>query len=110
MPAWILMALRLLGAGAAGGAGAEAAFRAIPGGIGSVTAPLSQLVPGGIQDLGRATARKGFVDHHGIFHDRPHRRRRRRALTASDRADIAFIAGLLGVSAGSKFAAVIGAR
>ena len=34
----------------------------------------------------------------------PKRRRRRRALTASDRADIAFIAGALGPAAGKAFA------
>lgn len=38
------------------------------------------------------------------------RRRRRRALTASDRADIGFITGLLGVAAGKSFALVIGSR
>lgn len=41
---------------------------------------------------------------------KPRRRRRRRALTASDRADIGFIAGLLGPTAGKNFALVIAAR
>lgn len=42
--------------------------------------------------------------------DRPTRRRRRRALTASDRADIGFITGLLGPSAGKLFAIQIVTR
>lgn len=42
--------------------------------------------------------------------DRPVRRRRRRALTQSDRNDIAFIAATLGDVTGRKFALVIAAR
>lgn len=42
--------------------------------------------------------------------DKPKRRRRRRALTASDRADIAFITGLLGATAGKNFALTIATR
>jgi len=38
------------------------------------------------------------------------RRRRRRALTASDKADIAFISGTLGKPAGRDFAMVVAAR
>jgi len=38
------------------------------------------------------------------------RRRRRRALTASDRADIAFISGTLGQAAGKAFAVQLAAR
>lgn len=38
------------------------------------------------------------------------RRRRRRALTASDRADIGFITGLLGTAAGKSFAMVVASR
>jgi len=38
------------------------------------------------------------------------RRRRRRALTASDRADIGFIVGLLGPGAGKTFAITIASR
>jgi len=45
-----------------------------------------------------------------LFPDRPRRRRRRRALTASDRADIGFITGLLGKPAGKEFAIVISTR
>jgi len=40
----------------------------------------------------------------------PSRRRRRRALTASDKADIGFIAGVLGKPAGRDFAMIIAAR
>jgi len=42
--------------------------------------------------------------------DKPKRRRRRRALTASDRADIGFITGLLGPGAGKNFAITIATR
>jgi len=38
------------------------------------------------------------------------RRRRKRALTASDRADIAFITATLGKPAGANFAAIIAAN
>ena len=40
----------------------------------------------------------------------PARRRRRRALTQSDKADIAFIAASLGPGAGTKFAMIIASR
>lgn len=48
----------------------------------------------------------------GIFGDgdRTKRRRRRRALTASDKADIAFISGTLGKPAGKDFAMIVAAR
>jgi len=42
--------------------------------------------------------------------DRIRRRRRRRALTASDRADIAFIESILGKAAGKSFAMIIATR
>ncbi len=42
--------------------------------------------------------------------EKPRRRRRRRALTASDRADIGFVTGLLGPAAGKAFALVITSR
>lgn len=41
---------------------------------------------------------------------KPKRRRRRRALTASDKADIAFISGTLGKPAGKDFAMIVAAR
>ena len=103
MPSWLIAALRLLAAGAAAGSGAELAIQAIPGGLGGSRGQIA--VPGG-----QAAPSAGWIDHHGIWHERRHRRRRRRALTAGDRADIAFIASLLGKSAGASFAAVIGAK
>ncbi len=42
--------------------------------------------------------------------EKPKRRRRRRALTASDRADIAFIESILGKAAGKSFAMIIATR
>ncbi len=42
--------------------------------------------------------------------EKPRRRRRRRALTASDRADIAFIESILGKAAGKSFAMIIATR
>jgi len=104
MPSWLIAALRLLAAGAAAGAGAEVAIQGIPGGLGGEGGGLA------LPAFQTQTPGTGWVDHHGVWHERRHRRRRRRALTASDRADIAFITGLLGPSAGSKFAAIIGAK
>lgn len=105
MPVWLISALRMLASGLAVGAGAEAAVRAIPGGLGGIQA--SQ-ISGPDLDFGQGL---GIPHPFGLGpHTGKRRRRRRRALTASDRADIAFITGLLGPSAGSKFAAVIGAK
>jgi len=53
------------------------------------------------------------IDQQGrrLVHVGGHRRsRRRRALTASDRADIAFIASMLGKPAGKDFAVTLAAR
>ena len=90
MPAWLAAAVRLL-----------------------VGSPIRALTTGAI-----AGAIPGFIG--GAFGDgavdpitgivKPRRRRRRRALTASDRADIAFIAGMLGQPAGRQFAMLIGSR
>jgi len=41
---------------------------------------------------------------------KPARRRRRRVLTANDRADIAFITATLGASAGKSFSLIVAAR
>jgi len=97
MAAWLISALRMAAAAAAGGiafgTGAELATTGDVGGIvgqaGSFTSPF-------IRSVTQVGERK--------------RRRRRRALTASDRADIAFIAGLLGPKAGKDFAVIIGAK
>jgi len=72
----------------AGGAGRRAL---IGGGVGG---GLSQILP-------------GFGDDGD---GRRRRRRRRNVLTASDRADIAFIAGSLGKAAGRDFAMIVAAR
>lgn len=86
MPAWIASALRML---------VGTPTRAVLTGASAAT-----LASGGLPDLGFLAGDDG----------RPRRRRRRRALTASDRADIAFIAGMLGQPAGRQFAMLIGAR
>jgi len=61
---------------------------------------------------GAAGAGGGLIG--GLFgggdEDRPRRRRRKNVLTASDRADIAFIAGSLGKPAGRDFAMIVAAR
>jgi len=95
MPAWMIAALALL-------------------------APLATRVPGIIRSRGAvaalgagAGALASGVGIPGVDlfpDDKPKRRRRRRALTASDRADIAFIAGLLGTTAGKNFALTIATR
>jgi len=85
MPAWLAAAMRLL---------IGTPFRALATGTG-----LGTLLP----DIGLPG-----ID---LFpNGKPRRRRRRRALTASDRADIAFIAGMLGQPAGRQFAMLIGSR
>ena len=70
--------------------------------------------PRGLALGGAAGALAGAVGIPGVdlFPDgeKPRRRRRRRALTASDRADIAFITGLLGATAGKNFALTIATR
>jgi len=85
MAAWFISALRLLGIGAAVGAGTTA-IEAVTG----IDIPLLGGIPGEKEKV--------------------RRRRRRRALTASDRADIGFIVGLLGPTAGGRFAVTLAAR
>ena len=84
MPAWLAAALRLL---------VGTPFRAF--GTGALA----------------GTAAAGGLDIPGVdlFPDgiKPKRRRRRRALTASDRADIGFLTGLLGPTAAKQLATVI---
>jgi len=93
MPAWLVSALRMLGAGLAAGTGFEIAEGVLDTGVGGFT--------------GRSTG-QGFF---GLGGGEPRkRRRRRRALTASDRADIAFIVGLLGPAAGKNFAVTLAGR
>jgi len=102
MPAWLLAALALLAPTAI--RGGTTALRAIGGrgGAARVGAGLAvgSLLGGGIPGVDI------FPDGDGA----PRRRRRRRALTASDRADIGFITGILGQSAGKAFALTIASR
>jgi len=99
MPVWLAGALALLAPTAVRGAGAAGRFirgrgGALVAGAGAGALVGSVGIPG--VDL--------FPD------DAPRRRRRRRALTASDRADIAFITGTLGKTAGNNFAMIIAAK
>jgi len=98
MAAWLIGALALLrGFGTrALPLARRAAFPAAAGAAGSIAAGIG--IPG--IDL--------FPDGEGGV--RPKRRRRRRALTASDRADIAFIESILGKAAGKSFAMIIATR
>jgi len=96
MPAWMLGALALL---------APFAGRAI--GLARRPAAIA-----GLGAAGGALAATVGIPGVDLFPDgeKPKRRRRRRALTASDRADIAFIQGILGTAAGKSFAMIIAAR
>lgn len=99
MPAWLLAALRMLAGGAAVGTGFTVAEGFIdPGGSG---------VGGSGFLAGAPRALQGAL---GFGGSATKRRRRRRALTASDRADIAFIVGLLGPAAGKNFAVTLAGR
>jgi len=95
MPAWIASALRLLGAGAAFGVGTE--LVGAGGGAGPLLGPVLQAGAGLPGD---------FIHVGG----HPRRRRRRRALTNSDKADIAFIAASISKAAAKDFAMIIAAR
>lgn len=95
MPPFIASALALLGVG---GRAAARGLVGTPARAGLTGLGVGSLLPGGIPGV-------------DLFPDgRPRRRRRRRALTASDRADIGFITGLLGKPAGKEFAIVISTR
>jgi len=97
MPPFIASALALLGIG---GRTAARGLVGTPARAGLTGLGVGSLLPGG-----------GFgIPGVDLFPDRPRRRRRRRALTASDRADIGFITGLLGKPAGKEFAIVISTR
>ncbi len=102
MAAWIVTALALLARVAPR---ARALARRIPGGalplaggiaLGNIGIPGVDLFPDGAGP--------------GVIGPGVRRRRRRRALTASDRADIAFIESILGKSAGKSFAMIIATR
>ena len=99
MPVWIASALALMAPTVIRGGTALARFARGRGGAAAL---------GGAAGLAAGQIGVPGVD---LFPDeKPKRRRRRRALTASDRADIAFIAGLLGPTAGRNFAITIATR
>ena len=95
MAPWLLAALRMLGAAAGFGVGAELAERALDR---DVQGTFASTPSGGFLGLG------GGADGGG------RRRRRRRALTQGDRDDIAFITGMLGAPAGKQFALTLAGR
>ncbi len=95
MPGWLLAALALLGPTAIRRAG-PLARRVLP--------------LAGAAGLGAIAGGVGIPGVDLFPEEKPKRRRRRRALTASDRADIAFIAGLLGPTAGRNFAITVATR
>lgn len=84
----------------------EAAFSLLPGitgqGIPLLPAVLDPFEPGGIDIFAPS---KGTADD-----GTPRRRRRRRALTQSDRNDIAFIAGIISKAAAGTFAVSLATR
>ncbi len=89
MPMWLAAALRLL---------VGSPFRAV--GTGALAATAAQAAGLGPGSLG--------IPGVDLFPDgKTKRRRRRRALTASDRADIGFLTGLLGPTAAKQLATVI---
>jgi len=73
-----------------------------------------QALATGARQLGIAGAgAAGGVALSGLFDGgdgRPRRRRRRRVLTANDRADISFITATLGAPAGKAFSMIVAAR
>jgi len=100
LSAWLAQAIRMAAGGLAFGVGSEVVAPALfDRGAGAV---------GIAQSVGDIRARVTRIDPRTGLPVK--RRRRRRALTASDKADIAFIVGLLGKTAGSHFAVSLGAR
>ena len=94
MPVWLVSALALLGG---------STLRRFAGPLARRGAPAALGVGAGV--LG-AEALGGLFDGD----ERPARRRRRRALTQSDRNDIAFITATLGAPAGKQFAMIIASQ
>ena len=91
MPVWVMTAMKMLGL-----IGTGTALAAVGGGgIPFLPPVLDPFEPGGFDIFAKKQTK---------------RRRRRRALTASDRADIGFIVGLLGAKAGDRFAVQLAAR
>jgi len=101
MAAWIITALKLIvGSGAlgAGYSGAEQLWDMGPG----EDYPMLSGPGGAVVDMKRGPG--------GQWFPRKRRHRRRRALTASDRADIAFVAGMISKAAAKDFAVQLAAR
>ncbi len=104
MPVWIIQALGTL-ARAFGSRGAVVGGTALAGasalglggrGIPFLPAPFDPLEPGGFSIVGGEAVKK--------------RRRRKRALTQSDRNDIAFIAATISKAAAGTFAVQLASR
>lgn len=93
MPAWLLMALKLIAAGLGGGAAFE---------VGQQLAGQEPTSGGGfgLPSLGL----NGFGT---VFGEHKKRRRRRRALTHTDKDDIAFLAATVGEPTARKFALLL---
>jgi len=111
MGAWLVaaraLAQRLIrtagGRALVGGSGR----RAITGGVlGTTAAGVGGGLLGGGDDGGGEGAMTPYSWHYGLHP----RKRRRRALTQSDRNDIAFISATLGAPAGKQFAMIIASR
>lgn len=98
MAPWLAAAMRLLAGLAAGAVGGGLATGS--GGVGTDLADNNPFIPDFIE---RLLPGERFVST-------GRRRRRRRALTASDRADIAFIAGMISKAAAKDFAVQLAAR
>lgn len=92
LPEWLASALALIG---------DVVDPFLPGFAGSELRATSSTV--NLAGINRARAAAGLPPLGG-------RRRRKRALTLSDRADIAFISGTLGKPAGRDFAMIVAAR
>lgn len=96
MPAWLLMALRLIAAGLAGGAAFETGQQLV-----------GQIPPGGGEGFGLPTLESAGFPGIPFFGGRKPRRRRRRALTHTDKDDIAFLAATVGEPTARKFALLL---
>jgi len=98
MPAWLLAALALLRSATIG-----TPLRALTTGVGAGAA-LLPFGPGG------GSSAFDFLPGIGGGDDRVRRRRRKRALTQSDRNDIAFIAATISKAAAGSFAVQLATR
>ncbi len=104
MAIWLIKAIQIIAASFAG----EAAFQTGSDLMTQRVAfdPSGTYDPGGFDQFYPRSATGSVLS----MRPRMKRRRRRRALTASDRGDIAFITGLLGPTAGKNFAVTLAGR